>query len=251
MLGTACSEQGQDPQTLEKDGISRSADKVTGSYLADGHLVTFTSTATTELRYVVEVQVDNYKLTATINYGNEALTLNGQNAVLSEAQKLAILETGKFFAEPLMEQPAESFQFTDHSLLSMLEYWGKSPKNYAYDYRKVEGKKGAGINSRDEGITCIRKNTYVTAEYDDRTGQHYDRVLVGSKAKTNYGCMGRCGADCGRWWVASAWTKDCLDHDQCSAVNNASGGSSDPNCGDEFDEAADDYVFGVIRGCRG
>ncbi|MEM6831923.1 MAG: hypothetical protein AAF551_15540, partial [Bacteroidota bacterium] len=102
-----------------------------------------------------------------------------------------------------------------------------------------------------EGITCIRRNTFVNAEYDDARGVHSDRVRVGSKARQGYDCMGRCGANCGRWWIPSAWTKDCMDHDQCSNVNNSSGGVADGNCGDEFTQAADDYVFGVIRGCRG
>ena len=107
----------------------------------------------------------------------------------------------------------------------------------------------AGI-SKNEGITCVSKGSSVRAQFDDSRGDHSKFVKVGSKAGSNYGCMGRCGGDCG-WGAPSAWTKDCMDHDQCSFENGSSGGSSDSNCGDEFNEAADDWTFGVIRGCRG
>lgn len=63
--------------------------------------------------------------------------------------------------------------------------------------------------------------------------------------------MGRCGPGCGRSWIPSGWAKDCMDHDQCSHKNYSSGGGSDPNCGDEYNEAIDDWTFSVIRGCNG
>lgn len=65
-------------------------------------------------------------------------------------------------------------------------------------------------------------------------------------------CLGRCGSGCpGIFTLASAWTKDCLDHDQCGRVLGGSTNPFDSNCGDEYAQAADDYLFGVIRGCRG
>lgn len=107
----------------------------------------------------------------------------------------------------------------------------------------------AGI-SKNEGITCVSKGSSVQAQFDDSRGNHSKYVTIGSKAGANYGCMGRCGGDCGGW-APSAWTKDCTDHDQCSFENGSTGGSGDSNCGDEFNEAADDWTFGVLRGCRG
>jgi hypothetical protein len=103
----------------------------------------------------------------------------------------------------------------------------------------------------NEGIKCISKGSNVTATWDDSSGTHNQSVKVNSTARSGYECMGRCGGSCGSRWIPSSYTKDCMDHDQCSNVNNASGGSSDSNCGDEFNHAADDWAFGVIRGCRG
>merc|ERR1712039_93038 len=39
------------------------------------------------------------------------------------------------------------------------------------------------------------------------------------------------------------YTQDCLNHDQCSWENNASGGLMNSDCGDEWSNAVDDYVF--------
>ncbi len=105
---------------------------------------------------------------------------------------------------------------------------------------------------RNEGITCIYKGTNVTATYDlGNNGTVRNRtVKVNSNGGGSYGCMGRCGGGCG-WGAPSSYTKDCMDHDKCSLDTGASGGSSDSNCGDEFDHAADDWTWGVWRGCRG
>ncbi len=105
---------------------------------------------------------------------------------------------------------------------------------------------------RDEGIKCISKGSWQTAIYDkDRNGRDvYTNIKVGDSYKGGK-CMGRCGGACGGW-APSAWAKDCLDHDICIVDQDGQNGLSfDKNCGDEFNHAADDYTFGVLRGCRG
>jgi hypothetical protein len=105
----------------------------------------------------------------------------------------------------------------------------------------------------NDGTTCIKKNTTVTAYYDQGTsGTAYsEAVYVGSDWGTsncgagNYSCMGRCGAGCTGF--GGGWTLDCAEHDVCSHNLCASGGSSDPNCGDEYNNA-EVLLFG---GCPG
>jgi len=108
----------------------------------------------------------------------------------------------------------------------------------------------AGTN---EGVRCIKKNSTVQAVYDKGSnGQTIKRdIKVGSSYKGGK-CMGRCGAGCGRWWIPSSWTKDCLDHDICIADQNGENGlANDKNCGDEFNHAALDWTTGVALGCSG
>lgn len=105
---------------------------------------------------------------------------------------------------------------------------------------------------KNEGITCISKGSTVTATYDKGTNGTIinKNIKVGNSYKGG-NCMGRCGGSCG-WGAPSAWTKDCLDHDICIVDQNGQNGlANDKNCGDEFKHAADDYTFGVLRGCRG
>lgn len=198
------------------------------------------------------VEIDGKTFTVRLD-GDGSILLNGGGAVLSSEQKAALKALSDELVSYLEATGNTSGNRVQTSLISVLSYWSEAPEGYSYDNRSIQGPSNDGYHaaSRNEGVTCIRKNTYVTAAYDDSRGSHYESVLVGSKPRSGYGCMGRCGGDCGQWWLASSWTKDCMDHDQCSHKNYSSGGSSDPNCGDEFDEAADDWLQGVWRGCRG
>lgn len=104
--------------------------------------------------------------------------------------------------------------------------------------------------ARNEGITCVSIGSNVTALYDKNGRDVRTNISVGQSYKGGQ-CMGRCGGACGNW-LPDAWTKDCLDHDICIVDQNGSNGlAADPNCGNEFNHAADDYTFGVLRGCRG
>jgi len=59
----------------------------------------------------------------------------------------------------------------------------------------------------------------------------------------SYDCQGRCGAGCRHTnLVTSNWARDCLKHDVCSWYFGASGGGSDPNCGDEYNDAFNDWL---------
>ena len=110
----------------------------------------------------------------------------------------------------------------------------------------------ATAGERNEGITCINKGSTVKAVYDK--GSNGTLIQKNIKVGNSYkggSCMGRCGGGCG-WGAPSAWAKDCLDHDICIVDQNGQNGlATDKNCGDEFRHAADDYTFGVWRGCRG
>lgn len=108
------------------------------------------------------------------------------------------------------------------------------------------------VAGSNEGITCLNKGSNATAVYDKGSNGRVVRanIRVGNSYKGGK-CMARCGGGCG-WGAPSAWTKDCLDHDICIVDQNGQNGlATDKNCGDEFRQAADDYTFGVLRGCRG
>ncbi|SCL19709.1 hypothetical protein GA0074694_2786 [Micromonospora inyonensis] len=64
-----------------------------------------------------------------------------------------------------------------------------------------------------------------------------ETVYVGP---ASYDCMGKCGGGC---FIITGYTYDCADHDRCGRVH---GGSTDPwdsECGDEYWEADDDFLW--------
>ncbi|WP_299185269.1 hypothetical protein [uncultured Aquimarina sp.] len=199
--------------------------------------------------YTVKVAINDVRLIASVDYDTEFIEVDGKNVVLSSKEKETLLMIGEEISEYLFKDGSvDDFTMGEFTLLKLLEYWAKSPRNYSYEKIIFKGNQTNLVKGNDDGITCIRKNTYVTAVYDDNEGQIYrDRELVNGDR-----CLGRCGSGCpGVFSIASAWTKDCLDHDQCGRVLGGSTNPFDRNCGDEYGQAADDFLFGVLRGCRG
>ncbi|TCI91315.1 hypothetical protein [Tenacibaculum sp. M341] len=219
-----------------------------GKTTINGHQLVYQVKALNELSFTTTVKIDDFTLQANVKYDNQSIDFDGKNAVLTLEQKETLLDLGNEISQYLFEDKSvEDFTMTEFTLLRLLEYWAKSPNGYAHSKRSVISNIDQPLKSRDEGITCIRKNTYVTAEYDDDSGNVRESILVNGSD-----CIGRCGSGCGSFFsLASAWTKDCLDHDRCGRVNGGSTNPFDSECGDEYAEAADDYLFGVIRGCRG
>lgn len=97
-------------------------------------------------------------------------------------------------------------------------------------------------------ITCLKKLDSAMAAWTDKVGMHEENITVGVAENRRYDCMGRCGAGCLmksliKPFVQQHWTQDCLNHDMCSYRNNSTMGAMDPNCGDEFVSASDDYLW--------
>ncbi|WP_405207474.1 hypothetical protein [Aquimarina sp. LLG6339-5] len=199
--------------------------------------------------YTVKVAINDVRLVASIDYDSEFIEIDGKSVVLSSKEKETLLMIGEEISVYLFKDGSVAdFTMAEFTLLKLLEYWAKSPSNYRYEKIVFKGNQTNLEKGNDDGIACIRKNTFVTAVYDDNGGQTYrDRELVNGDR-----CLGRCGSGCpGIFSIASAWTKDCLDHDQCGRVLGGSTNPFDRNCGDEYGQAADDFLFGVLRGCRG
>jgi hypothetical protein len=184
--------------------------------------------------------------TIDISYSDDGYkTFDSHGATLSDEDKAALKKAAEAFAQA--NQLSEASPADDQITYKILDYLSYAPANYTFESERYN----RGLSLTNDGITCIKKNTTVKAEWSTQAASYVsENILVGTNWPNGYGCMGRCGSDCGGW-LPSSWTKDCMDHDACSYRNSASGGAADPNCGDEFNEAADDWTFGVIRGCKG
>ncbi|MEO1049915.1 MAG: hypothetical protein AAFX87_04800 [Bacteroidota bacterium] len=251
---TSCTDERiSDPLASEAGVNVNTPQVIKGEVSASDRTVKYRIEEIDPLVFQLQVNIGDHELKGHIAFAEGVLEFDGNNALLNKGDKRALLEVAQHLFS-YVDAKEGNVSYAEYSLIRTLEYWSNAPTGYAYRFNQqfsTAQKSEKVLASRNEGVTCIRKNTTVTAQYDDSRGSQSDRVRVGSTARPGYGCMGRCGGDCGQWWIPSAWTKDCMDHDQCSNVNFSSGGSSDSNCGDEFDEAADDWIFGVSRGCFG
>jgi len=106
------------------------------------------------------------------------------------------------------------------------------------------------------GVICLAPGNRHQVNYDlGRTGRVIRRnATVGADWSRNGRddrCVGRCGANCfGAPSTSRMYTEDCLEHDICSASENASDGARDSNCGDEFDNAVGDTILSLSNICR-
>jgi len=108
----------------------------------------------------------------------------------------------------------------------------------------------------DSGIRylwqCHRSSSYqyATTYWDDYRGMVSYYGACGTSSGV---CLGRCGSGCpcNSWYCFNRYyTQDCDDHDNCLEYNPGDATTSPfaPNCGNEWLEAADDYVFGSSSG---
>ncbi len=108
---------------------------------------------------------------------------------------------------------------------------------------KACGQAGGGfIDLHDTANVCDRGAFYRNAHHDFCPNHDY----ISNNQKYGCGssdCYGRCGGGCGALNGQGAWQKDCLDHDVCNRSHNSQFGG----CGDEWNEAADDYLNGAIH----
>ena len=61
-------------------------------------------------------------------------------------------------------------------------------------------------------------------------------------------CVGRCGPGCGLLIGAGTYRLDCAEHDRCCRQHGNCFSPAATYCGDEWRDAADDFIFGA-RSC--
>lgn len=98
----------------------------------------------------------------------------------------------------------------------------------------------------DDGVACLTPGSTYRARWDDGDGNvYYVDVQAGGNWNGYHGapegdwsCLGDCGAGC----TGTGPTLDCLEHDVCAYFHAASGGRFDRDCGDEWQQAVNDYL---------
>ena len=193
---------------------------------------------------------------AFLNYDKFTVRYDAHDNILTAEEMLALNKTSIKIAKALHEKAgnASSFDVTaaENSLVRVMSHWSEAPPNFLMTTKENVG----GLRSnKNDGIKCVRKGRWYNILFDDDrppSQTHTFRKKVnGDGGPRNLKCIGRCGGRCGNWFFPSAWTLDCFEHDWCYSYLDAGTGGFDERCGDEWVDAMDDWMFGVLAGCNG
>jgi hypothetical protein len=92
--------------------------------------------------------------------------------------------------------------------------------------------------SNEDGIlyTGCNVNAWVVHDADSHCFLG-ETIYVGPASSD---CMGKCGGGC---FIITGYTYDCADHDRCGREHGGSTNPWDSECGDEYWEADDDFLW--------
>lgn len=120
----------------------------------------------------------------------------------------------------------------------------------------------SGCVHDDDGITllsnpCCCRNRSLWHDAQNIIGQctihGFCRESIRGGCDLPGDCLGRCGPECGAANGKGTYTLDCAEHDRCCRIHGACLNPDAIQCGDEFDDAADDFLFGATscdNGCQ-
>ena len=170
------------------------------------------------------------------------------------------------------ESPAQPPAFTDEErvLLRMLEYYSQAPADYTMGRREQVVAPPANSKSRthlmsndknestdsnelmyygEDGTQCLCPGNYETAYFTGVKGRKTTYWTWYYQVGAN-SCTGRCGIGCN--WFDNDYMVDCFEHDLCVTHFGGSSLGDNKHCGDEFYDAADDYIvtYGAYCPCQ-
>jgi hypothetical protein len=238
-----------------------SASRLVGVLEGEGSRLSFDARAGTAGRTSLVLEIGGKPFSYSVDATTGVSELDGRGAVLTAEDKRTLAALAPAL-EVALATPAAALPEHVRSLAAISAYWSEAPAGYAHAGRTAQLPSGQGVSAQsvnNDGITCVKKGAAYKCTYDaGRTGTVYsENVTAGSNYGYNttnggtYDCMGRCGGGCSGVSIYGRYTFDCLEHDICSFRFSSSGGGSDANCGDEYDNAYDDFVNVGTYGCNG
>lgn len=109
---------------------------------------------------------------------------------------------------------------------------------------------GACQRADDDGIRYWGCNAQVTSLDHDAKHCFLTQTSKNVGPCTNK-CKGRCGPGCGSTGAGhGTYARDCGEHDQCCRIHGGCANPWDSECGDEYFDADDDFMFGRVN-CHG
>jgi hypothetical protein len=217
---------------VQSPGLIKGSDRGSG--------ITFHAAATGPK---VEVRIDlpgRKSALAVVDYETEALSLNSvatgtDRPVRLEAGDLSRLKILRSSLGPLERR-------TGDALASIVELLSEAPTGIVVDLRPARSHQLRAMQPRSYRSLCEARSA--TGRYD-LDGETFTEEATGLGCYTSANeCLGRCGAGCGdepfgNPAAVQRITQECLNHDLCARANGGSFG----DCGDEWNAAADGFLF--------
>ena|GEM_PF-3617525 len=259
-VGDPNAPQPDEAQTLQLS--QNDATTVAGTFVYAGSVIDFRSTSADQNKVDVHLNVNGAELDIAYDLAARTMDRDGKSNALFRDELDALYELRDALSRDYGADLAATVQ--GYVLLRQVDRLAEAPVGYTFVHRVVSVKKGLTVATKsrdissksspcgDDGVTCLpgtSGNAY--AIFD--TGDH-GTCWGWWRPYGNSWCAGRCGAGCAGddWYELISdddYTWDCLDHDWCTVYFNEGNGPGASNCGDEFDEAADDYIATIGNAC--
>jgi len=255
------------PLVIEQMDIERFA----GRYEVEAGTLTFEALhvgrdhATVQVRFGEDEAYD-----ADVDHLHERLVFDGHGHTVDEVEHELIIGALAELHEELGDDELIGLPHVQH-VGSLLRALGEALPVYVLEHHEdslaaatvpeieIEGEAEGGALKTDgnDGISCVRINSYYEIEYRYARSWFSSRrvrkigVVVGSYHpgfNDVFDCMGRCGPGCDSApGNGGAWTLDCLEHDYCVGdmygMNPSFGQNTlfNYHCKGEFFDAFSDY----------
>jgi hypothetical protein len=244
----ACAEQTSIPDEAPALELSVDGAVITGSYVHAGSVVAFRSESKGPQRATLQLDVNGAVLELDLDLGAQLYSEDGNLNALQAEDRAALLamRDAVMAAHPELIETLHGKVLVRHA-----DRMAEAPIGLTLDRRVVDMAAATASRFQDradadgcggDGATCLwGTNGWDYAVYDP--GNDGTCVWTWAQYGENQAnCSGRCGAGCNHWFDDD-YTWDCFDHDRCVDHYGGSTMSGNPNCGDEFWDAADDYAL--------
>lgn len=215
------------------------ATTIKGTFAHGGSVIAFDSELVGADHATLRLEIDGTVLTADADVVNARFTEDGQLGALYREDLDALVA----LRDALVANDATIVTSTHGKLLvKEADHLAEAPVGHTFDRVEVAMPAVAIVDRSascgDDGVSCLPGEdgyawSYHTASY------HPCYAFWEQYGNSAPDCEGRCGAGCS-WWDHD-YTQDCFDHDWCLNFHGGSSFSDNPDCGDEYNNAYDDW----------
>lgn len=231
---TAC-DQAPEPERL---GLTALDDqRIAGVLEHDGTVVGFDARADDARHARLHLTIDGVALDASLDLRG-VLDQDSDGVVLDARAKAALVA----LRDALGREHPFLVQGTLHGrfLARHADWLADAPTGYRVERQHVDViDRLAQHTTNDDSVygTCLVAGRWYTAYYDAGNG---GTQWAWNRQANSGSCLGRCGAGCNIF--DTDLMLDCFEHDTCVDHFGGSVLGDNPNCGDEFNHAALEYV---------